>query len=298
MYCADGESIYSGQPDNVNTEQSEHEKANEDQSQDGDAIEMVDHAAIKALITLNYIDVLIRTQSFTNLRNCMPAKEFMLKCVACMGSKEKDKLLKSVVPAYRGIQVLHTSLKHELLLQALIQEVALITSNLELLHLLPSTSSLADELSQALSRQSKEKSIVEEDDQSLSSAQTKTSAQLRKEKRQKYQEQRNKDNKVRQDVSRQRKILYDLVHTDKISEIFASKARAGAASIKTLWGGDSDGAELEKDQALFDEMANAMANQHLEVQAASNAMGSSVGSPSSVSGSASTLSRPSTLKDR
>lgn len=286
--------MHSGHSVSASTGPGEQAEDHDEQSQEDDvAPEVVDHAAIKALITLNYIDVLIRTQSFTNLRNCMPAKEFMLKCVACMSDKEKDKLQKSVVPAYRGIQVLHTSLKHDLLLQALIQEVALITSNLDLLHLLPSTSSLADELSQTLSRQSKEKSLQqEEDDQSLSSVQTKTSAQLRREKRQKYQEQRNKDNKVRQDVSRQRKILYDLVHTDKISDIFASKARAGAANIKTLWGGDSEGGDLEKDQALFDEMASAMANQHLEVQAA----GSSVGTPSSPSGSASvstsTVSRP------
>lgn len=245
----------------------------EDGLEEGEAQPSVtlSHASIKALVVLNYLDVLYRTQSFASLRQAMRHKEFLVRCIQALTRKQREKLVAGAVPAFRGVDVFHTTATHAALLYAVIQEVAFATSDMSLLQLLSSSHAEQAALEAASvktgSQSAGEDGKQDEDSLSLASSSqaTKTSAQLRKEKRQKYQEQRNKDNKLRQDLSRQRKLLYELIHTDKISEIFAAQANVAASNASPTWGKDMEQTNaLEQDQAVFAEVANAMASQSLE----------------------------------
>lgn len=244
---------------------------NQDQGQKQSAISLVpavSNAAIKALIILNCLDLLHRTESFTALRNATDMKTLLVDCLRCLTEKEKDKLCHGVVPNFRGVAVFHSSTNHGPLLQAIVQELAFSTQDFSLIQLLPTSlahgsANAALESSEKVGEKLNEENV--EDDQGNLSLLTKSSAELRKEKRQKYEEQRQKDMKLRAEVSKQRQMLYELIQTDKISEIFAAQAGAAEAAAKAGWGIDEEAAKaLEKERDEFAKMASAMAEHSLE----------------------------------
>eukprot|EP00981_Chlorochromonas_danica_P010068 scaffold2998_cov158-Ochromonas_danica.AAC.6 len=228
----------------------------------------VSNAAVKALIILNCLDLLHRTESFTALRNATDMKTLLVDCLRCLNEKEKDKLCHGVVPNFCGVAVFHSSTNHGPLLQAIVQELAFSTQDFSLIQLLP-TSLAHGSANAALDSSEKDdeklsEEIVEDDQGSLSLL-TKSSAELRKEKRQRYEEQRQKDMKLRAEVSKQRQMLYELIQTDKISEIFAAQAGVAEAAAKAGWGIDEEAAKaLEKERDEFTKMASAMAEHSLE----------------------------------
>lgn len=236
---------------------------------DGDALPVIANAAGKALIILNYLDILYRTESFTALRNAVPLKELLVLCIQCLSMKERQKLCLGVVPEFREVAVLHTTTKHQPLLTAILQEMAFSTNNMSLMQLLFFDDSDGSSMAASVKPASEHAGSLhpnEDDLQSLGSASniTKTSAQLRKEKKQKYAEQRLKDGKLRQGMSKQRQMLYELIQTDKISDIFAAQASSSAAMSAPGWGESADEASLAKDKEVFAQIANAMATQSIE----------------------------------
>lgn len=233
----------------------------------------IQNAAIKALMVLNYLDILHRTKSFTALRTAMPYKEFLVDCLKCLSQKQREKLVVGAVPAFRGVDVFFTHAQHEALLHAVVQEVAFSTSNLSLLAFISSAQQQAalkakqeEEAARIAAEEASAAAATEEDDhKSLSSSTlTKTSAQLRREKKAKYAEQRAKDNQLRIQVSRQRALLYEYIRTDKISEVFAAQAST-TMTAHSAFGVDVDEAKkLEEERNAFAEVATAMAEQTME----------------------------------
>jgi len=84
----------------------------------------------------------------------------------------------------------------------------------------------------------------------------------------KYAEQRRKDNRLRQQQSRQRKLLYDLIQSDQISQIFDAKASQADNSAPPTWDGEHN-KELQAKQDEFHRIAEEMASHHYETTAPS-----------------------------
>jgi hypothetical protein len=130
------------------------------------------------------------------------------------------------------------------------------------------------------------------DDGVSASTKTMTSAQMRKERKQKYSEQRKKDKQLRQEMSKQRHLIYELIQTDKISKIFAAKANVKTELATPTWGENLEHNEdLENDTNAFAGVATVMATHALEGTSNSEASNSKTGTPTDRS------RRPSTGRD-
>jgi hypothetical protein len=165
-------------------------------------------------------------------------------------------LVQGVVSDFRGISVFilpqfqPTSLLHQIL-----QDAA---------YLLHETTSINDNLDESVddgaSKQVEDAPVLPDDD-TLGSMDSKKKRNLAKALKQaKSHEQRNKDAVHRQEISSQRKFLYNLIHSNQITKIFEQRSGAIQTLQAPSWETGPAPIQLDEIQEGFSEIANSIAN--------------------------------------
>jgi hypothetical protein len=264
----------------------------------------------KAIIIINYLHVLQKTESFTALKQAIFIKQFLIKCFIQLSNPEKYKIKNAIINEVEGISVFHI---YDLIIPR--KQINHISSIIDLCQkeynyqekqklLLSSSSSaqsthsiassitgggggtgvggegkkeeegdyddrsIVSDLHSVNSRQSKHKkqrskgksatnSIASlslqkdgetgslgfggDDNVEDGTVQSESKKRMveRENKQQKFQEQKRKDQLLRQEISKQRNKLYQLIQTNQISEIFARKANKMNIAEAPKWGSTS-----------------------------------------------------------
>jgi hypothetical protein len=206
------------------------------------------------LMSINYITVLIETESLGKLQQSMQLTHRLYELYQLLTEKERQKLMNGTVPLVKEMPVfpyanLRETLQNVLKEVADYHETALQRALLE-----------AEEL-----RRKQE----EEDMLSLAASGTeespvkKDAKQLRKEKREKYMEQRRVDAIKRSEITKQRKSLYELIQSDRITTIFNARAHSASAANTPGWGVDNE-EEVAALNSEMDVLAQALRSGHAE----------------------------------
>lgn len=203
---------------------------------------------IKALIILNYMELLMQNENMMVFRDSIPLKLHFKACYDQLTEEEIQYLTHGYAPMTLGYPVysIYRYFRPETLSIAnanLLPELLLVDTAIPIDGIKELIATILEEANYYWEQQEKlrlvalrqglevdEESIKENDEESIASSVTsvikpKTAKELRDEKRKKYQEQRQKANLQRAKVSMQRKYLYNLIQTDEISELFEIQAR-------------------------------------------------------------------------
>jgi hypothetical protein len=193
----------------------------------------IPNPAASAMIIVNYMDLLMKIQNDIVLRQSLDIKQYFSDCFEELSEKEKDRLRQSgIVGEYRNVPVFAANKQPELVVTAMLEEAEYFAKKQQL----SQESSLKSKLMSSVSEDSLSTVQPLDDENSLkSSVQTESTRKRLLQKnlsiKQKSIEQRQKDNRIRAETSKQRKYLYDLIQSDDISKIFAAKAGKDAQSL-------------------------------------------------------------------
>jgi hypothetical protein len=178
------------------------------------------------LVMLNYVTVLVETESTGKLQQALQLKRRIYEMYHRLGAQQQERLAQGVVPQLGDIPVLPHG-KVRATLERVVEEME---QYLEL-----AAKRAAAEAEEALRRRLEEEASLH--DSSLADeGSLKDPRQLRKEKRDKYAQQRRLDAAKRVEVTKQRQVLYEMIQTDKITAIFNARARGGAPVDSPGWG--------------------------------------------------------------
>lgn len=192
------------------------------------------------LILSNFIATLIVTESVGHMQRSFDVKVQAYLLFRLLPEPQQQLLLQSAkqvaVPVIKDMVLFSFAPHYSAALQALIEEVSY--------HL--DDGFVNDAREEERRRQLQEEEAAEQRKKEVLEAEVLrvaalTPAQRRMEKRKKFEEQRRRDNALRAETSRQRKILYDLIQTDQISHVFEAEAKGSAkAAEEPEWGKQHD----------------------------------------------------------
>ena len=197
------------------------------------------------LIMVNYITTLLQTNSIGQLARAFPIKRHAYRLYRMLSEEEQEKLKNGIVPVIKQMLVF----PHVNLAVTLGEIVEEISCHLDDGFVRNAREEERRRIAEEEAKQEQQRKAAVDSESARLAAMT--PAQLRREKRRKFEEQRRKDNKLRAMVSQQRKVLYDLVQTDEISDIFASKASGSVKAAKTPdWGTESSKKSIRAESAI------------------------------------------------
>ena len=179
------------------------------------------------LIIINYFTVLIETESGGKLQQALLLKQRLYEMYHKLARKEQDKLAQGVVSQVNDIPVFPYAKVSE----TLDKIVAEMEQYLEL-----AAKRAALEAEEELRRRLEEEDSLREDSIKADSISTMNTKQKRKERKERYAQQRKLDAAKRVEVTKQRKALYEMIQTNRITTIFNERARGGAAVDAPGWG--------------------------------------------------------------
>jgi len=203
------------------------------------------------LMLLNYMSILYDNDNSLKLQETFDYRRQLYELFHMLSIKEQNKFIDGVVAEVNQMPVLayqittiknifYDKISSDVILNLNIQEERLKAKEIEEM------------------RVSKENELVNKMENEMLDPLAQLSRdprELRKERRNKYLEQRRIDAMKRMEVSKQRKTLYDLIATDKISAIFNARANDNAADNIPDWGVDNK-AELSQLDETITKMAN------------------------------------------
>ena len=237
------------------------------------------------LVIVNYFTVLIETESTGKMQQALQLKRRLYETYhQVLSDKDQERLAQGVVPLVQEMPVMPYAQVRGTLDR--------VNTEMEQYLELASKRAALEAEAELRRRLEEEASLLDSsigDDSSV----TKDPKQLRKEKREKYAEQRRIDGAKRVEVTKQRKVLYDLISTDRITDIFNARAR-GSASVKAEWSEDNEQhmAQLNSEMdALTATLVSTAVENELKDEATRAAKQSNPPSPSKQSG-APTPSKP------
>jgi len=179
------------------------------------------------LIMLNYVQVLIETGATGKLKQNFDLLRRIHELFSLLGDKEKDKLRTGVVALVKEMPVFPYRVE---------KAIAYAFHEVERLE------------HAAVRRVEAEAEALRLEEESLAGSMSTTSLQVRKDQRARTLEQRRADAMKRAEATRQRKELYGLIQSDKITQIFNARANGGHGEVG--WGKDNE----EEMQALHESM--------------------------------------------
>jgi hypothetical protein len=183
------------------------------------------------LIMVNYVTVLIETESAGKLQQALSIKRRVYEMYHRLSAKDQERLANGVVPAVGDIPVMPYSKVRG----TLDRVVAEMEQYLEL-----AAKRAALEAEEELRRRLEEEDSLLDSSVADESVKATDPKQLRKERREKYAQQRKLDAAKRVEVTKQRKALYEMIQTDRITAIFNARSRAGAPVEAPGWGEENE----------------------------------------------------------
>jgi hypothetical protein len=183
------------------------------------------------LVLLNYVTVLIETESAGKLQQALGIKRRVYEMYHRLPSKEVERLANGVVPAVSDIPVMPYG-KVRVTLDRVVAEME------QYLELAAKRAAL--EAEEELRRRLEEEDSLLDSSVADESVKVTDPKQLRKERREKYAQQRKLDGAKRVEVTKQRKALYEMIQTDRITAIFNARSRAGAPVEAPGWGEENE----------------------------------------------------------
>jgi hypothetical protein len=183
------------------------------------------------LTMLNYVAVLIETESVGKLQQALQLKRRIYEMYHKLSAQQQERLAQGVVPQISDIPVLAYG-KVRPVLERVVSEME------QYLELAAKRAAL--EAEEALRKRLEEEASLQESSVTEEGSLNKDPKQLRKERREKYAEQRRLDAAKRIEVTKQRKALYEMIQTDRITTIFNARAKGSASADQPGWGEDNE----------------------------------------------------------
>lgn len=183
----------------------------------------------KLVILLNYLAILMKTESVSLLRNSYPIKEYAFYLKLFLSAKDLEKINNGVTNSIYKVPILSYG-KHKSTVEYVNKEVIYVLQQ--------DAKPVIREEEQSLGTID-EQSESHKDEQSLqlSKASDRTAQRKRERemKKAKSEQQRKALSAKRAEVSYQRKFLYQLIQSDEISDIFNAKAGHVNETVNPNW---------------------------------------------------------------
>jgi hypothetical protein len=203
------------------------------------------------VILANYLTALVQTESTTTLLQSFDMKHYVYQLVGMLDERQKEKLDSGAINTVKGMDVFCYQKPRECL-EPLLREITFHFSEIQ--------RRIDEERQRVLDEEAAALKALE----AILSEKVlppPTKAQLRKEQKARYADQRKLDAAKRGETSKQRKMLYELIQSDQITAIFNARASKMTLANAPKWGSVADLELEEKDNAMSG-LASALSMKH------------------------------------
>ncbi len=191
-------------------------------------------------VLLNYVTVLIRTESFTQLKQSFDMRNYVYQLLELLSDKERERLDNGVVNAVHNMEVMCYEKPRDCI-EPVIREIV---------HRHAAEARRIEEERQRMIDAELAAQSLQDEGSMKSSVVSLTKSQIRHEQKLRHAEQRRLDAIKRNETSKQRKMLYELIQSDQITAIFNARAEKKTLAHAPKWGSVKDMDLDEKDKGF------------------------------------------------